>query len=127
MINIRNRRDLELAYFMLKCFEEDYTEMGMTDNRKAKLDEIKREIRRYIHKPSEYTVVRGDWDNAVLLKSCPDWVETEEDAEEWFDTCERITYVPTYYDCTGQSFTSWHKVFKRNGKWMCYHCIAVDV
>lgn len=36
-------------------------------------------------------------------------------------------YYPSAYDCTGQAFTSWYKVFVRGGRFWAYHRVSVDV
>ena len=52
---------------------------------------------------------------------------TKEEAEKEFDRNHRIDYRPTYYDCTGQMFTGWHRIFRINGKYVLYHKISFDV
>ena len=66
-------------------------------------------------------------DGYILRIECPDYVHTKEDAEEWFHEDEEIEYHWSPYDCTGQSFTSWYKLFNVNGKWICYHSVSIDV
>ena len=66
-------------------------------------------------------------DGFVLLIELPEWVKTYEDAEYWFEENERRVCRPSMYDCTGDSFTSWYKLFQRNGRWMCYHSVAFDL
>ena len=39
----------------------------------------------------------------------------------------RRHYYPSAYDCTGQAFTSWYKVFARGGRFWAYHRVSVDV
>ncbi len=52
--------------------------------------------------------------------------ETREEVEEWFRDNYYRTYCDRGYDCTGQLFTSWYKIFLVDGKWIIYHCITVD-
>mgnify|MGYP000367666834 CR=1 FL=1 len=33
----------------------------------------------------------------------------------------------TGYDCTGQEFTSWYRLFQRRGHWYAYHMVSRDV
>lgn len=124
MFPIRDNRDLRMAYehllFLatLKNFKE----------KKEYVDELKRNIRKFTHKKNETRLIKDyGMDGYVILKPCPDWVETKEDAEEWFEGNEKLTYQWSPYDCTGQLFTSYHYLFVRNGKWMCYHSISCDV
>ena len=49
-----------------------------------------------------------------------------EDAENEFQCYHKRTYVDRGYDCTGQWFTSWHKIFRINGNYVLYHSIACD-
>ena len=44
----------------------------------------------------------------------------------WTDPRYR-PYYPSAYDCTGQAFTSWYKVFVRGGRFWAYHHVSVDV
>lgn len=101
----------------------------MSAERKERHDEIKRALRRFYHRDrsGRRLVSSNDIDSYTLLVTCPEWVKTEEDAEEWFEEEERMECIPSLYDCTGQHFSCGHKVFQRNGKWMCYHHIAVDI
>lgn len=43
-----------------------------------------------------------------------------------FEDLYEIKLPNSPYDCTGQAFTSWYKVFKRRGIWYAYHCISYD-
>ena len=122
-MKIRNKKDLELAYFILKCYVED-------GKRKEKIDELKREIRRYVNQPApKQRVINGEsaLDSCILLVELPLWITDKETAEEWFEAKEVMECRPSQYDCTGQLFTAWYKIFKRRGSWWAYHCIAMDV
>lgn len=100
---------------------------------KVTVDDIKRELREFYHKPVENPDTDGrtfheDIDGMIVLKPLPECIETLEEAEEYFNEYERIVYRPTYYDCTGQLFTSWHKIFRKpNGKLWMYHSIGRDI
>lgn len=121
-MTIRNKNDLRIAYVILRmCMK------GKPNS--DRLPELKREIRRYLreHNDSDRRLVKGDWDSYVLLITLPDFIATAEDADEWFMDREYIERYYTYYDCTGKPFTSWYKLFKRNGRWMAYHSVGVDV
>ena len=119
--NIQNTKDLRDAYIFLG-FEK---ELGVPYGSIANI--IRSAIRAWNNRPEpKEKVVKGDFDRVITLIEFPDWVKTLEDAEDYFCCNYHRAYVPTYYDCTGQIFTSWHKCFKRRGKWMCYHGMAVD-
>lgn len=119
MYEIRNKKDLELAYLFArdpKCNEI---------NPEA-VKELKRDIRKYTHKPiSDVVYVGGDWDNYTILFPIP--ADNLEEAHEWFMRNEYRECMPSMYDCTGQTFTAWYKIFKRNGKYMAYHHVRMDV
>lgn len=122
--NVRNDRELRLNYELLNMFNNGD---GFQHKTKEWFDRIKRANREYTHRESDRRMIKVDMDGCILLIECPDWVETRMDAEEWFYSEEERTYIPSPYDCTGQQFTCWYKLFKRNGKWMCYHDIGIDV
>lgn len=119
--NIQNTKELRDAYIFLG-FEK---ELGEPYGSIAK--KIRAAIREWNNRPEpKEKVVKGDFDRVITLIEFPDWVETLEDAEDYFCCNYHRAYVPTYYDCTGQIFTTSHKCFKRRGKWMCYHSMAID-
>ena len=69
-------------------------------------------------------------DGFVELISFPeafDTIDGEDGAEEFFKTFFEIHARPSMYDCTGQAFTSWYKLFERNGRIYAYHCVGFDV
>ena len=88
---------------------------------------IRKEIKREEDRTKDRRIIKGDWDFYLVKIYCPEWIETMEDAEEWFNDCERIEMIYYPWDCTGQWFTSWHRIFCVNGKWICYHDVAMDV
>lgn len=88
---------------------------------------IRKEIKRKENETKDRRIIKGDWDGYLVKIYCPEWVQTMEDAEEWFDEFERIEMIYYPWDCTGQLFTSWHSIFCVNGKWICYHDVAMDV
>lgn len=88
---------------------------------------IRKEIKREEDETKDRRIIKGDYDSYLVKIYCPEWIETMEDAEEWFDDCERIEMFYYPWDCTGQLFTSWHRIFCVNGKWVCYHSVAMDV
>ena len=113
------------------------------DADKFKMDEyvqkLKRELRRWAHRDTrvknvgmgfmvESRIVKDyGIDGFIALLALPEVIDTEEDAQEFFKDFIRIDYRPSMYDCTGQAFTSWHKLFKRNGRFYVYHSVGMDV
>ena len=94
---------------------------------------IKKRIRdehKLREKDSEYKrVIRYDYDGFLEIVSLPDILSncSEEEMVGFFERNVYIHALPSQYDCTGQLFTAWYKLFKRNGKWMAYHCVGCDV
>lgn len=120
MIEIRNEKDLRRAYEVLRmCFE-----FGANNTQVA---DLKRDIRKYLKRTSDRRLIKSDWDNCIVLVTLPDFIDNREDAEEYFEAREYICPRYPAYDCTGRPFTAWHKVFKRNDRWMIYHCVTTDV
>ena len=99
--------------------------------KKEVFDEIKRSIRRFYKKvcaPRDCRCVRDNGiDGYVLLITLPEWVQNKQDAIYYMVQNEVMECRPSQYDCTGQHFTNWYKVFCRRGRWMAYHSIRVDV
>lgn len=124
MFYITNKRDVELAYIVMR----ELSEYG--SKYKDTIDEYKRRIRKYFKKENENNsrIVKDEGiDGYIELVTLPECIETENEAEEYFDEELRIECMPSGYDCTGQAFTCWHRAYKRRGRWIIYHCVAFDV
>jgi len=96
---------------------------------KEDADELKRQIRAFL-KPfvSKRVIISDDGDRCIIKLPLPSEIKTAEDADEYFMQNEYIEYEPTYYDCTGQLFTAWYKIFQKpNGEFWAYHSIHRDV
>jgi len=98
---------------------------------KQLVDEGKRKIRRhtrdYFFDPGE-SVFADKGDSVIFKYPLPESIKTLEDAEEYFEEYELVPYRPTYYDCTGQRFTGWYKIFQKpDGRFWVYHQIDMDV
>ena len=129
MWKIENDRMLRDAYEMLAFYQENL-EMALDHEKALKhIAEAKREIRRYTHLPVSNDVVVKDegMDGAIVLVTLPETLKTKADAEAYFEECKVIRARPSMYDCTGQMFTVWYKVFSRRGRFMAYHSVAFDV
>lgn len=130
-MRIANKRDVELAYALINLVNERKSEakdadaIAVCDERVA---ELKRELRKYLHRPvSNRRIIWNNSDGFIELFPLPEGLESLEDAREWFDNMEYLEYRPSLYDCTGQLFTSWYKVFPRRGGFYVYHKVSVDV
>lgn len=118
MFEIRNNNDAKTAYTLIR----------RRDVQKSFSDGLKRAVRRFMNKPEYgWAVVKCEDERCIYKNYLPDDLKTKADAEQYFDEYERITPYPSAYDCTGQKFTSWYSVFRVNNKWLCYHCVGLDV
>lgn len=107
--------------------------------------DLKRSLRKYASRKQVYNVGMGftcerriikDYgiDGYIELVSIPAVFDTIEDtdtndpgAETFFKDFIGIKPYPSAFDCTGQKFTAWYKIIKRQGQFWAYHRIAVDV
>ena len=98
--------------------------------KKERKDDIKRAIRKYLNKANpepERRMFNESIDGVIEVFPLPEDIETMEEATEYFKDFEYIYYRPTYYDCTGQLFTSWYKIFQKpDGRFWAYHSIGRD-
>ena len=121
--------ELRVAYTEFLDLQELCSISREPDKIKGRIIKLKRSIRAYSHSevPSREIVWDYGVDGYVLKIQLPDWVETKEEAEEYMEKNEKITMRQTPWDCTGQAFTNWYKVFNTNGSWRAYHSIGFDV
>lgn len=124
MFKINNNADLRNAYLLISIMRKN----GY-DEDCAVIHEQKKEIRKYYREYDNGIRLVKDYgiDGRIQLHELPEDIDSYEEAQWYFDTEEKMIYRPTYYDCTGQAFTGWYKLFKRNGKWYAYHRICLDV
>ena len=123
MIPITCPIDCKIAYSILR--DEDFQKHAKPE----KIQELKRNLRAYLNKPirdDRRCIYEDNYGYYIMLVRFPEFIKNEEDAEEYFDEFERMEYRPSMYDCTGQHFTTGHKIFKRHGRYWCYHHIAID-
>lgn len=128
---VRNENDLRIAYMILNSFKTLVPAQG---REKAVLEHTKRlkeEVRGYLRKkaqePQRSIVKDYGIDGYVVLYQLPEFLKNTEDATEYFEENEVMVCRPSMYDCTGQAFTSWYKIFERRGKMWVYHSISFDV
>lgn len=121
------------TYSDLKFYEWMLSETKKVTNGKQeviedRIIEIKRKLRKEAKRASDHVTVHDDGDYCIVKLPLPADLKTEEDAKEYFKEYEYIHYRPTYYDCTGQWFTSWYKIFQKpDGRFWAYHAIGIDV
>lgn len=103
----------------------------INEHANERLIEVKRAVRAFFKRVTanaERHIVKDyGIDGYIELVEMPETVTTAEQAEAYFNANMEIPYHYTYYDCTGQLFTNWHKLVNRRGTWFVYHCIACDV
>lgn len=140
MTAIKNDRDYRIGYELLRIYltEAGSKECAEPEKREKHIADIKRQLRAYAHRDGtvdvgtgfmvERRIVRDDgFDGYVELVSIPEIFDTAEAAAEFFKVFLEIQYRPSMYDCTGQAFTSWYKLFQRRGQFWAYHRVCFDV
>ena len=95
----------------------------------AKIVEMKRQLRANSKRVDDRQPVRADGIDGFIVKfPLPVDIETRQDADEYFREYEYIRMIQSAYDCTGQRFTAWYKLFQKpDGRFWAYHCIGMDV
>lgn len=90
--------------------------------------QLKRDIREYIHRDSDYRIVRDELDSFVELVELPDYTSdySEERALLWFKMYRSYRLFDEL-GCSGQFFTTSVKLFRRRGCWYAYHFVSVDM
>lgn len=139
-MTIKNDRDYRCGYELLNILiEADRKACADPAKLEQHIAELKRELRAYAHRDNavdvgmgfmvERRIIRDEGiDGYVELVSIPKVFDTIEDADKFFkDFLENQYHPPHMYDCTGQAFTSWYKLFKRNGQFWGYHSVSFDV
>ena len=133
---IRDSEDLKFKYatlLWLKKIKDKYYSLDI-DSYNDSVKEIKREIRNYYKREGERKerlIKDYGIDGSIVLVELPSEInsikiDSFELAEEYFKAYEYRKCRPSMYDCTGQVFTSWYKIVKRNNKFYAYHCISFD-
>lgn len=104
MVTINNSRDLKWWYIFLRMQDD------LPLHNAELVKEVKRAIRAYTHRPDPIgRVFDESIDGYIALYPLPERIVSMDEAVEFFEDNERMTYRPTYYDCTGQLFTSWYR------------------
>ena len=134
MYNIKNKKELSTAYGLLRCYKDSLgkEEFEYKDVAAELIKEVKAAIRAYHRKEDAALKARGrivednGIDGYVALVELPDGLETLEEANAYFEENMYMEVRESQYDCTGQLFTSWYKVFQRSGRFMAYHRVSCD-
>lgn len=122
MFPIKSKDDLRLAYDYLQIHKE----LGSPIDKQS---DIKRVIRGYLRTEKSHDKIIRDYgmDGYISLMELPDFLESQEEAAEYFEEVHVIHAMPSIYDCTGQAFTSGYKIFKRRDRFFAYHSVCFDV
>lgn len=138
--SIKNKQELRNAYeyirFLNSCKKGCYGD-NIAENEslgvwiEEEIQNTKRDIRK-CNKSHEADsdgrrVIKSDYDGFVELVELPLGIDSYDAADEYFKEYKYVHMTPSQYDCTGQLFTSWYKLFNRRGIWMAYHSIGIDV
>ena len=136
MFKIEDDKQFQLGYEMLAAVtENDKGNAAMLCN---VIPQLKQELRRYAHRDMAAQHVMG-WpiyhriikeygiDGYVELVTIPPEFTNMTDADDFFREFIYMDCRPSMYDCTGQPFTSWYKLFKRRGQFYAYHRVSFDV
>lgn len=132
MFDIKDNGMLRDAYALLMFMQND---IPASAEKKAAVKNlaatVKREIRAYNNRPAPAShIVKNDGiDGYVELVWLPEELDNanKDDAADWFRENRYLEFFPTPYDCSGQKFTSWYKLFRRHGHWFAYHSVCIDV
>jgi len=108
--------NLRSAYMLLMKLRNADKELIVT---------LKQYVRKCTNNEESLRVTVRDDGDTYLYKEVLE-SDNMEDAENEFRCYHKRTYVDRGYDCTGQWFTSWHKIFCINGNYVLYHSIACD-
>lgn len=134
---IRDSEDLRFKYatlLWLKKIKDKYYSLDI-DSYNDSVKEIKREIRNYYKREGERKerlIKDYGIDGSIVLVELPSEInsikiDSFELAEEYFKAYEYRRCRLSMYDCTGDSYTVWYKIIKRNNKFYAYHYIGFDV
>lgn len=128
---IRWKEDLKNAYILLNCFRRHVKENASNSKARYVLFQIKRAIRSFHKKEKaerEMRLVKSyGIDGFIMLTELPDFLQSVEEAREYFEKEKMLVCKPSAHDCTGQSFTVGYKIVERQGKFWAFHHVGHDV
>lgn len=126
---IRDNNELRNAYEDLTFYQELTDEdPNWAEVLKEKIKTLKKRIREYVKKEKmDHFCIKSDCDGYIEKILLPDRIDSKEEADIWFKENEYRTCKPSQYDCTGQLFTGWYRIFHINDRYVAYHCLCMDV
>lgn len=123
MLSINNDLDCRIFCTLIHMEEK-------RNNNKKTIIDMKKAVREYVNKEENINkrIVKDcGIDGYISLEKLPDGIKSLDEAKEFFENNMYIHCPNSMYDCTGRPFTSWYKVFCRNGKFYAYHRVSFDV
>lgn len=131
MVYIKNNSDFRMWYGILRFLTANPRAFaGSARKTRKMIVEVKRGLRSFSHAiPDQASRVIKDngVDGFVALERLPDDITDEAEANSFFEDFMTFHCRPSAYDCTGQAFTNWFKVFQRGGRFYAYHSVSFDV
>lgn len=133
MFSVCDKESARRAYDVISTFAPMCKKDGAVQQL---IEELKRDVRKWAKETAvdvgmgfmvERRGIKGDFDGCLELISIPEVFDTMESADMFFRDFLYMDSPRSMYDCTGQAFTSWYKLFKRNGRFFAYHRISMDV
>lgn len=126
-----DRNNVESVYLLLHTLE---TVTVLPEKRASAADlivNVKRAIRSFNRNSTTSAHIVKDYgiDGYIELVQLPEELDGvhKEIAADWFRANRYLEFFPTPYDCSGQKFTNWFKLFRRLGHWFAYHSVSIDV
>lgn len=131
-MNIKSYREVKFAYEMINIFTEADNKTP-TEGVKNLIAQYKRNCREFYKSQRDYfemesrVIKQNNYGSVTILTKFPSYIKSMEEAEEYFKEYlyKKCYYTP--YDCSGQIFTVWYSIFKRNNEYIVYHCEAMDI
>lgn len=131
MFNINDMASLRAAYSFVRTLREVTVPVENVARRDRYIADVKREIREFTRRAASrsHIVEERGCDGYIELVQLPEELDTANkvDAAEWFRANRYLEYFPTPYDCSGQKFTNWFKLVRRQDHWFAYHSVSIDV
>ncbi len=129
MFNINDTASLRAAYSFVRTLREVTVPVENVARRDRHIADVKREIREFTHRAASRShIVRDDGvDGYVELVQLPEALDEAPKvvAADWFRANRYLEFLPAPYDCPGQKFTNWFKLFRRQGHWFAYHSVSI--
>lgn len=125
---VDNKKDLRFAWLIVHLVSEG--KLHSIDE--EVVIDAKRSIREYTKRKDDnrtLTSIDTGYGTFVCLDEFPTEITDRETAKEYFRCNWYREFVPSPYDCTGQVFTDWYKIWQRESdrRWMCWHGFSMDV